>query len=249
MLKGTSYATLNSHQRGAKLAPARGGHLMGGVNLLVSYKQNFQKDFGSFAYDVSMFGVGFIPYVGVPMSIVGTMYKDEVRNWVNSFPPVDRTNINYICFVAGTPVFIDNKYENIEDLKQGDYVNSYNFDQQKTELKQIKYFNIEKSVDLYKLITTTDSFVVTSEHPFYVIGKEWVKAKDLIKEDKLKNYSEQIIQVINVEKLEEEREVYNIEVDTNNNFYVGNGKILVHNSSYTSIKNINERRLIFDDEN
>ena len=218
-----------------------GGHLMGGINLYMSYKQNYQKDFGSFAYDVSMFGVGFIPTVGIPMSIVGTIYKDEVRNWVNSFPPYDRTNINYICFVEGTPVLGDSQYVNIEKLQKGDNVNSYNFHSKSSELKKIKYSNMKKIDNVYKIITTIDTFVVTSEHPFYVLNKEWVKAKDLKEEDQLKNYASKKIWVLEVEKLNGEYEVYNIEVEGNNNFYVGKGKVLVHNSSYISIDKLNKK--------
>jgi hypothetical protein len=43
------------------------------------------------------------------------------------------------------------------------------------------------------------------------------------------------------------KEVYNIEVDTNNNFYVGKGKVLVHNSRYVPIEELKKELLIGED--
>ena len=89
--------------------------------------------------------------------------------------------------------------------------------------------------------------MVTGEHPFYVEGKQWVKAKDLKLEDELKNISGAKIVVVAVEKLTIEKEVYNIEVDGNHNFYVGKGKVLVHNKTinkeHISIEELNNELL------
>ena len=41
------------------------------------------------------------------------------------------------CFIAGTKVAVENGYKNIEDIKSGDYVYSYNLETKTKELKQV----------------------------------------------------------------------------------------------------------------
>ena len=183
-----------------------------------------------------MIGIGFIPVVGIPLSIAGTIYKDEVMEWGRTLPPAPPMNPhNTICFVAGTPVFKDGQLVNIESINKGDYVSSYNFSNEEVELMKVNYAHKEKASNIYQVITTVDTFTVTSEHPFYVEERKWVKAKELKTGDVLKSLSDIKITIIKVKELLEDKEVYNIEVDTNNNFYVGKGKVLVHNSRYIPI--------------
>ena len=69
------------------------------------------------------------------------------------------------CFPAGT--LVDGKP--IESLKVGDLVNSFNHNENKIELKEIKrLFKSELKKDLYKIkFSNGSSFICTSEHPIY----------------------------------------------------------------------------------
>ena len=60
------------------------GNLMTGLTLGYSAYQTFtgKATMGSFVYDASMVAVANkIPYVGIPLSIGGTIYKKEIMNW------------------------------------------------------------------------------------------------------------------------------------------------------------------------
>jgi hypothetical protein len=67
---------------------------------------------------------------------------------------------------------------------------------------------------------------VTSRHPFYVDG-EWIKAENLEVGDKLTTADGKKAVIKNIEKIREEVEVYNMHVDSYENYFANN--ILVHN--------------------
>lgn len=83
-------------------------------------------------------------------------------------------------------------------------------------------------------MTNTGAIIVTGEHPFFVETKNWVKAKDIEVGDGLMTLLSHSVVVSAIDKLNGRRLVYNIEVAGTNNFYVGKGKILVHNKSFNS---------------
>lgn len=216
------------------------GNIFSGANLTYSFYQSYSgyETWNSFAYDIGMFGVSKIPAVGIPLSVVGTIYKDEIMNLHST--PSQFNSHDRICFAKGTLVFTEEKMINIENLKVGQFITSFNFKLNNLELKKINFVNIQKSNNIYELITETDTFIVTHEHPFYVINKGWVETKNLVIGDSLKNVNNSLIQVVSLKKLNKETEVVNIEVNDNQNFYIGKGKILVHNSKYSDIKILNE---------
>ncbi len=57
-----------------------GGNLFSGINLGYSAYNTFtgKATIGSFVYDGAMFGIAFIPVVGIPISVGGTIYKEEI---------------------------------------------------------------------------------------------------------------------------------------------------------------------------
>jgi intein/homing endonuclease len=89
------------------------------------------------------------------------------------------------CFIAGTKITLPNgEYKNIEDVKVGETVLTYNEKMQITEVGvvgDLKAHIVDSVIDLtfdnVNLITTT------SEHPFFVKNKGWVEAKNLKKGD------------------------------------------------------------------
>ena len=85
------------------------------------------------------------------------------------------------CFPAGTK--IDGR--NIEDIKEGEYVLSYNHASRTFEYKKVlKAFKNAYSEPLYKLTYAgTNSIIATGEHPFYVKGKGYVALKNIQKGD------------------------------------------------------------------
>lgn len=72
----------------------------------------------------------------------------------------------------------------------------------------------------------------TLSHPFYVVDKGWVIAKDLIVGDvfKLANGEETEVKVLSTEELENQINVYNFEVEDWHTYFVSGLGVLVHNT-------------------
>ena len=212
-----------------------------------SYNGNARN--GSFVYDVINTGIGFIPFVGVPTSILGAVYKDDILDYGNSHPY--HGNAHTRCFVAGTPVYSNDGFVNIELLKVNDTLSSYNVATGVVELMQVSHTSNRITTNVYQVVTNLDTFIVTGEHPFYVEGRNWTEVKDLKAGDELRSLLNTKISVIKIEKLEVEKTVYNIEVNGNHNFYVGQGKVLVHNKTrnekHISTEELNKKILIQKD--
>jgi len=75
--------------------------------------------------------------------------------------------------------------------------------------------------------------MVTSEHPFYLSDRKWVKASNIKVGDLLVDMNNEEVAVVKIEQMEADRTVYNIQVRKNENYFVSRSKVLVHN------KNIN----------
>ena len=137
------------------------------------------------------------------------------------------------CFVAGTEITLgDGTTIGIENIEPGKTVMTYNTDTSSYESKLAQGVSKHKVGQIVKITYDDGNIIVTTpEHPFYVFGKDWVKAKDIVSNDKCaligtEELSE--IKVSKVEVLDEEHFVYNVlDVADNHNFFA-NG-ILVHN--------------------
>lgn len=137
------------------------------------------------------------------------------------------------CFIAGTPIFLNNNYKNIEDIQVGDIVLSYN--EQKKEnvfsevLQTMIHFVHEK---IYSLFIKDEELKVTGNHKFLITRdnkQEWIQVSDL-KIGDLVLLSDGTLQEINEIANEIKYEtVYNFEVSNTHNYYVGKNKILAHN--------------------
>lgn len=72
----------------------------------------------------------------------------------------------------------------------------------------------------------------TGEHPFWVVDKGWVEAKDLVVGSLLLTGDGRIVDVDKVERREGKFEVYNFKVDGIPTYFVSDLGVLVHNSYY-----------------
>ena len=174
-----------------------------------------------------------------------TFYRIDVETTDNFFLSSSESILvhNAPCFVAGTKVHIESKgITNIEDVKVGDKVISYNHDNDTVEYKEVKKVRIK-----------TDEFVVTyvfengtkltgtPDHPLFVIGKGYSSYNPQQTKDDCGMEVEQILlgdEVLHMDGygvtisdiIEEDKKevVYNLdEVEGNNNFFVED--LLAHN--------------------
>ena len=142
--------------------------------------------------------------------------------------------IYHICFEAGTVVHAKSGFVEIQNLKIGDSIYSWNIELSKLELSVIDKTFQNKTKGIYKITTENNDIInVTEEHPIYVKKKGWVKVKNLKINDLLILENNQITTSIKSIEVEENKitKVFNIEVTKNHNYYVTKRMILVHNKS------------------
>ena len=73
----------------------------------------------------------------------------------------------------------------------------------------------------------------TAGHPFFVEGKGWVCVKDLVVGDKLVDKSGMSEEIDSILRRDEPVSVYNMSVESYENYFVGSRGFLVHNKTVT----------------
>ncbi len=160
--------------------------------------------------------------------------EEGIRYQVGSYSFIENNNVSNnscnginldSCFLAGTKILMgDSTYKNIEDVKEGDFVQSYD---EKTgevvEAKVRKTFYHEKS-DGYLIINSL--LEVTANHPMYVNG-EWKPAGEIKVRDLLLDKEGNNVPVFSVEPVGDAVPTYNLEVAGNHNYFAND--ILAHN--------------------
>ena len=104
-----------------------------------------------------------------------------IRNNINEIKSLQGISICW-CFIAGT--LIDGK--NIEEIREGDFVNSFNHQIGRIEKRKVlKTMKREAPEQLYKLLTSygLQSTIGTSEHPIYVKNKGYISLSEIVKGD------------------------------------------------------------------
>lgn len=151
---------------------------------------------------------------------------------------------NAPCFVAGTPILMeDGTYLNIENVKVGDRVLSFDFkNEESIGSNVLNIFSKKVSKVVKYKFESGKELVATEDHPIYVIGKGWTSYSDSLSNtlysleepikkieigDVIKLYNRTDI-LVNTEILEGEYTVYNLsEVEKYHNYYAND--VLSHN--------------------
>ena len=143
------------------------------------------------------------------------------------------------CFVAGTKVKTEDGDKNIEEIKAGDKVWSYNPATGETGLKTVKQ-TFENETKQIVHVTISDGKDIeeidtTVRHPFYVVGYGFKYASELRIGDKVISVSGDIYEVtsLKIENLDTPVKVYNFEVEDWHTYFVSASGIMVHNQCDT----------------
>lgn len=120
----------------------------------------------------------------------------------------------------------DGSLKNIQEIKPGDRVASYDFktdNQAVSEVTRIVPINVAS----YLII---NNLKVTEHHPFAIGQDKWVAAGDLRAGDKVVGMNSEIV-VREISTVKEMVDVYDLTVSSYANFYVfdGDSFFLVHN--------------------
>lgn len=137
------------------------------------------------------------------------------------------------CFLAGTRITGLSGYINVEDVKAGDRIWTYNESTGITEVGQVQELDV-LSADSYFIIN--DNVKVTGEHPFYVLNESEQLEIKLVKDLEIGDLlytSSGTEEISTIEEIDDHVAVYNlINVRPNHNYYA-NG-YLVHNKGGSS---------------
>lgn len=137
------------------------------------------------------------------------------------------------CFTGDTLVAAEDGQKRIDEIKVGDKVWAYDIYTGESELKEVLTVYVHEQTEILHLHTTVGDIDTTTNHPFYVIGRGWVAAGDLVDGDEiyLLDGTKAYVTDSELEKLAEPIKVYNLEVADFNTYFVGNEAVLVHNYS------------------
>jgi hypothetical protein len=117
------------------------------------------------------------------------------------------------------------KYKKIKNIKVGDVVMSYNTKKHVKEPAKVTKTFVYENVKGLKIIIN-DTFIATPNHPVYLNNK-YKRADKAQIGDYIVNNLGEIVKVKKIERKQDTFDVYNIEVEGNNNYFAGD--ILNHN--------------------
>ncbi len=140
------------------------------------------------------------------------------------------------CFLPGTKIAVLGGYKDIDKLGVGDYVLTYNEIIKRNEFKKIIHVFEFKDIDeeLYTITTDDSKIVLTGHHRLYTIRdgqNAYIAAEEMNIGDELMYSNGKYHKIENIEHVPIKRTVYNLEIEDNHNFYVGEKNILVHNAA------------------
>ena len=134
-----------------------------------------------------------------------------------------------VCFPAGTKVHTQWGLADIEKLEVGVPVLTYNEETGEKEYKKVKKVMHRMTRRMCSLeLSNGTTIEVTPEHRFFSNG-EWTPIEELNVNDTLQLKDNSIVVIENKIIFPTFVEVYNLEIDDNENYYVTEEGVLVHN--------------------
>jgi hypothetical protein len=137
--------------------------------------------------------------------------------------------LTHSCFAAGTPVWTIDGPRPIERLALGDLVLAQNVDTGELAYKPVLRTTIGSPIELVTLKAGEDTIQCTGGHAFWVPGSGWAHARKLAGQTRVHGVSG----AIRVDAVEPgpKRKTYNLVVADWNTYFIGRGKLLVHDIS------------------
>jgi Pretoxin HINT domain len=133
------------------------------------------------------------------------------------------------CYVAGTPVHMgDRSLRSIEQINAGDSVLTVDAKGRVEVAGVLKRTTYTAPETVQITFTSGDSVEVTPRHRFVASGTNLVRAKDLLKGDKVSTISGSPAEVLKVAFLQRPAEVHNLKLRQADRFFVSKAGILGH---------------------
>ena len=143
-----------------------------------------------------------------------------------------------VCFPAGTKVHTQWGLADIEKLEVGVPILTYNEETGEQEYKKVKKVMRRMTRRMCALeLSNGTTLEVTPEHRFFSNG-EWTPIEELNVNDTLQLKDNSIVVIENKIIFPTFVEVYNLEIEDNENYYVTEEGVLVHNGCKKSINQL-----------
>ena len=162
-------------------------------------------------------------------------YKIEAFT-VDGYKISESTDDYEYCFVAGTKVKTESGFKNIEDVKVGEKVYSYNLETNELELKKVLGTITSTTKDTYTLTIGNKKVEMSPKHQIYIVDKGWTRAYDVKKGDKMLSSNKEVIEIkdIKYKVYDTPIKTYNLTIEGNSNYFVTDIQVLVHNAASLS---------------
>lgn len=133
------------------------------------------------------------------------------------------------CYVTGTPVHMgDRSLRPIEQINAGDSVLTVDAKGRVAVARVLKRTTHTEPETVQIAFTSGDSVEVTPRHRFVASGANLVRAKDLLKGDKVSSISGTPAEVLKVARLQRPAEVHNLKLQRADRFFASKAGILGH---------------------
>lgn len=136
------------------------------------------------------------------------------------------------CFPTGTLVHTSNGLLPIEEIQTGALLWTVNETSGQRELKPVK--EVHRRTTLSMMVVEMENgilFEVTPDHRFFSDG-DWQEIQDLQAGDELENITGDRLRIKNIGLFSRSAVVYNFSVRHNENYFVTEEGLLVHNATY-----------------
>ncbi|HEV3417212.1 MAG TPA: polymorphic toxin-type HINT domain-containing protein [Pirellulales bacterium] len=140
-----------------------------------------------------------------------------------------RVGRTHSCFAAGTPITAITGPVAIEKLRIGDRVLAQDADSGELAYKPVLGTTIRPPVEMVLVRTTRGALRTTRGHPFWIVGKGWRMAKELQVGDRVHCLDGSA--TVTAIGAEPPQSAYNLIVADFGTYFVGDGRILVHDNT------------------
>ncbi|MEO8585038.1 MAG: polymorphic toxin-type HINT domain-containing protein [Acidobacteriota bacterium] len=133
------------------------------------------------------------------------------------------------CFAAGTLVATEQGEKPIEAIEPGDRVVAYDPATATTAFDEVQAGFLRLADRSVVVTVAGEQIQTTEEHPFFVVGKDWVRAEQLQAGDRLLTITGKWLPVERIDIRETPMAVFNLMVAEAHTYYAGKSQVLVHN--------------------
>ncbi|HEY0709190.1 MAG TPA: polymorphic toxin-type HINT domain-containing protein, partial [Polyangia bacterium] len=146
-----------------------------------------------------------------------------------------------MCFVAGTPVMTATGLQPIEAIPYGTLVLTRGEADQPLVWRPVVNTFVNRARALVTLTVRAqegraETLSTTANHPFYVGGRGWVEAGELVPgQDTLIDHAGRELAIESAETLPGRVRVYNLEIAEHHSYFVGTSGVWVHNVSLSEV--------------